>query len=490
MRLHPFLFDVLTTGLTQVGTLVANFVMVGVVSRQMGAAVLGEYLLVKRVSAWLLVASMLGLGIALPRQIAHTVANVEMRARQYFLTAFTIVIAFVSIIGMAAFWNAGRLARWCLGSQNCGLIYAMLLLLLGLAAQAMVFGYFRGLERVQMANMVAFVGAAGVPLFALGMTYRLHSAPVLIGVTGAVLAALSFLWAIPQVVATARQVGRQFLIDARQLLTYGIGRVPGDVAAGGLLALGPMVVSHYANMAEDSYLLLGTTCMAMAGVAIAPVSMVLLARISRLLGAGRHRDVSEYVGHLQSAVWQVSLVLVIQGLIFARPLVLWWLGPSCVAGVPVIRMVMLGIPASMYFAGLRTVVDAASPVAYNARNVVLTMAVLTGLLGGVIAFVPREKIVMAVAAATTVAIWVLAVATHRTLQALVMTDPAHQFSTIGLAALLGTSSLAAQWAFHFQITKPEFILVMLVNSGLAFVLLRKSQPEWLGFMLRVAFSRT
>ena len=206
MRLHPFLFDVLTTGLTQVLVVAANLVMVAVISRRLGVIILGEWLLARRISAWLLVGSQLGLGIALPRQIAHTAENVEMRARQYFFTAFTIGVAFVGIIAAVAAWNAGLLARWCLGSQNQELFYALLLLLFGMAAQATVFGYFRGLERVQMANLVSFGGTVVVPLLALAATYKRHSAPTLVGAAGAGLTVASFLWAIPKLV-TVRRVG-------------------------------------------------------------------------------------------------------------------------------------------------------------------------------------------------------------------------------------------------------------------------------------------
>ena len=489
LRLHPFVFDVLTTGLTQVATLVANLVLVGAVSKEMGAVVLGEYLLVKRISSWLLSGSQLGLGVALPRQIAHTAKDVEVRAEQYFLAAFTVVVVFVTSLGLVAALNAQRVGRWCFGTENRGLVFAMVLLLIGSAAQTMVFGYFRGLQRVQAANLVGFGAWVVVPLLALGLTHKWHSAPILIGATGLGLAVVSVFWAIPKI-AAVQHFRLHFVSDSRQLLNYGIARVPGDIAIGALLALGPLLVSHYVSMTQNSCLLLGITCLTMAGIAFAPVGIVLLARVSRLLGAGRYGDVNEYVAHLRSAVLQLSIVVVVQAIIFARPLVLWWLGPAGVAGVPVIRMVMLAVPAYTYFLALRSIVDAASDVAYNARNVLVTLAVLLTLSGAVIKFLPHDSIVIGVAAATAVAICVLAFTTHRTLLALKLGDRSPQFGPIWMAGLLGAISLAVQFAFHFQITKPAFAAVLVANLGLAFLLLRRSQPEWIGFVLRVAFSTT
>ncbi len=489
LRLHPFLFDVLTTGLTQVASLAASFILVGAVSKRMGVVALGEYLLLRRVSSWLLAASQLGLGIALPRQIAHTVHEVETRATQYFLATFGLLLVFLTGIGTALTFNAQRVAHWCFGSEDRSLVYAMVLFIFGTALQGTLFGYFRGLERVQTANLVIFGGAVVVPLLAFGMTYKSHSAPVLVGATGVGLAVLSILWAIPKG-ATAWRLCGHLAGDARELLSYGIARIPGEIAFGALLAVGPMLVSHYADMAQNSYLLLGITCLTMASLAFAPLSMVLLARISRLLATGRQEEVKEYVGHMRSAVLQLSLGMVVQGVVFARPIVLWWLGPSCVAGVPVIRVVMLAVPAYMYFLAFRSVVDAASKVAYNARNVLVTLAVFIALLAAVIGFAPRERIVIGVAAATTVAMCVLALATYRTLRDLKLAEGSRQIGPLWIAGLLGLISLSAQWGFHFQISQSAFGVVMLVNLGLTFLILRKSRPEWLGFVLRVAFPRT
>jgi len=306
---------------------------------------------------------------------------------------------------------------------------------------------------------------------------------------GVGLAVISTIWAVPKL-ARVQQVRRHFFSDARQLLTDGIGRIPGDLAMGGLLALGPLLASHYVSVAQDSYLLLGITCLTMTGVAFAPLSTVLLARISRLLGTGRYTDVNECVGHLRSIVLQVSLLLVMQGLIFARPLVLWWLGPSCLPGVPVICMLLLSVPAYMYFVALRTVVDAASRVAYNARNAVIALVTLFLLSASVIRFCPPQRIVLGVAAATTIALWLLALATHRTLRSLKLANLSARFDSLWGAALLAATSLAAQVVFHFQITKTAFALVIAANLCLMILFLRKSQPQWMSFVWRLAFTRS
>ena len=61
-------------------TLLLSIALVG---RWMSVALLGEFLLVKRVSAWLTSGSQLGLGIAVPREIAHDRGAVEDAPRRF-----------------------------------------------------------------------------------------------------------------------------------------------------------------------------------------------------------------------------------------------------------------------------------------------------------------------------------------------------------------------------------------------------------------------
>lgn len=487
VRLHPFFLDVLTIGVTQLAMMIASLALIGAVSRVMGVMVLGEYLLVKRMSSWFLAASQLGVGVSLPREIARNVQNVEVRGRQLFAVAVSSVLPFIAVVGLVASVNARLLARWCFGSDNSQLLFALLLLLFGSAAHIMVYGYYRGLQRMGMASVVLVVGSSLVPVLAFVATYSSHSAPILIGATGLGMTAVSALWSIP-IIGGLRTASFHFVSDARQILRYGLPRVPGEIAFGGTLVLGPMIASHYVPIEQVSFLLLGFTCLTIADLAIAPVGIVLLGKVSWLLGMGRHNDVVEYISHLSSAVLQLSVVMLLQGLIFVRPLILWWLGRSCLDAIPVICIVLLAIPPNMYFVSMRSIVDAASSTAYNARNAMIALAVLAVLLVGAMRFFPPQWIVMGAAAASTASTYVLAFATHRTLSRLKLVHKPGRAGLIWVAPLLGVVSLAAQWAYHFEISKPAFCLVLLVNFGLVLLLTRRTKPDWVVFVWRVAFA--
>jgi O-antigen/teichoic acid export membrane protein len=488
LRVHPFMIDILLSGATQVAILAANLVMVGLVSKSMGMAALGEYLLLKRVSSWLLTSAQLGLGIALAREIACVVNNTEARARHYFAAAFMLAIPLLAVMCAVALLLPHTLTQLLFSSQQLALIYALAFLLCGSVLQTLLFGYYRGLQRMRQANLVQLAVLVLIPLLALAALRSYRSAPLLIEATGICMVTISVAWSVP-ILFKSRDVTAHFLSDTRQLLSYGVVRVPGDIAFGGLLTLGPMLVAHYSSMEQLSYLLLGITCLSMTGLAFWPVVMMLLAKVSKMLGAGRHEDVKEYVQQLRSAVILLSTLVMSQAIVFAGPLVSWWLGVSSLPGVPVICTIMVAIPAFMYYYALRSVLDAASSTPYNTRNVILSLGVFCTIAFAVIRLAPHELVLLGISATMTIALYVLAIATDRSLRAVKLADRAPQTSTMWIVALLAAISLAAQLAFNFEITKIAFCIVLLANMGLALLLLRKSRPEWLIFVSRVALSR-
>jgi len=488
IRLHPFFTDVLLTGVTQVLILVTGLIMVSLVSKWMGLVALGEYLLLKRVSAWLLTGTQLGLGLALPREIAHTREESAERASRYFAVAFVTIVPILAVMSLIAVLTAKTVARLCFGSENRDLVYALVWLLAGSGLQTIVFGYYRGLQRMHYANVVQLGGLVVVPLLVLVAIRSSHSAALLVEMTGIGLTAMSIVWSLP-LFCKAKNFKSHFVSDAGRLLRYGVVRVPGDIANGALLALGPVMVSHCASVEQLSYLLLGITCLGITSLAFWPVVMMLLAKISKMLGMGRTEDVIIYVQHLRSAVVQLSVLVMTQALIFIGPLVRWWLGDSYLSGVPVICIIMLAIPGYMYFCAMRSVLDAASAIPYNTRSVILALAVFCVISLTVTYAAPREWVLLWVSATMTIAFYVLAIATEWSLRAVKLVVQAPQMSPMLIVALLAFVSLSAQFAFHFEITKTAFCLVLLFNVGLTLMLIRQSQPEWVTFMSRVALSR-
>ena len=71
--LHPVVRDVLISGVTSIVVSCAALLVVSLVGRLGNPEAVAEYLLVRRVSAWILSGVLLGISMALPRYVAHAV---------------------------------------------------------------------------------------------------------------------------------------------------------------------------------------------------------------------------------------------------------------------------------------------------------------------------------------------------------------------------------------------------------------------------------
>jgi hypothetical protein len=167
----------------------------------------------------------------------------------------------------------------------------------------------------------------------------------------------------------------------------------------------------------------------------------------------------------------------------------WWLGASYLPGMPVICIIIFAIPGYMYFCAMRSVLDAASKTPFNTRSVVLALAVFCSASLVVIHVAPRQWILLGVSGTMTIALYVLAIATDWSLRSVKLVERAPQMSPMKIVVLLAAVSLASQFVFNFEITKTAFCVVLLIDIGLAMLLMRKTQPEWVTFVSRVALSR-
>ena len=485
VRGRSFISDAVLTGFVQAIILAANLVMVGLVNRWMGLAVLAEYLLVKRIASWLLSVSHLCFGSALPWQIAQK--DGEEESARYFAAAWCTLAVYLGVAGCVCALNARWLARWCVGSTEPGIIYALILLVFGSGVHTLVFAYYRGLQQMILVNQVMLVGLVLVPFFALAVARKSNSASLLLGLTGAGMAATALAWSLPKF-SRAKGLRQKFCGDARTLLSYGVPRVPGALAEGALLALVPVMLAHRVPREQLPGLLLGITGLTMTGMAIWPLGIMLLPKVRRLLADGRSVEVVALVSHLRSALLQLSLLATTQAVIFAAPVLHWWLGERSAPRGPEVVVLLLAIPAYLYFVGLQSVMDAASPVAYGTRNMLISLVLLCPLTLAALRL-PSHWLLPGAAAAITVSLYTLAWLTDRTLHRLQLASRPPSLQPVSGILVVAALSALAQWAFHFKISKLGFCSVELGNTVLLLLFLRWSQPQWMLFLRRTALVR-
>jgi len=490
--LHPFFRDLGLTGVTGVTVLVGGLLVVALFGRMFGAVALSEYLLLRRVVAWLQSGTDLGLGVALPRYVAHAVDKPVVERQAYFLAA--LACGGIPALGLGIVLMSARnfFARWLFGSvQGVHLILPLLVFLLGFMVHGYVYGYYRGRLAMGRANGLQLCNIALVPLGAVIAFFRSGSVGLIVSVMGIAMLFCAGLLAIPIVRQPGGGPPFKLTPHARELLRYGIARVPGDFGHGALLALGPVIASHYLPMGQVSHLLLGLSILMAVSVSVAPLGLLLLSTASMMLAQKRLDEFRSRLSHLMAAVLELSTFACMQLLVFADVLVRAWVGPQFLEGLTVIRILLLATPFYLFFASLRSVIDAASVTPYNARNVLFSLAVFLILAAVQAKAFPRRFLLESLAGALALAFVTLAWLTARSVRQLFDLRIAWHDSAAALS--MGTLLAAMSFLIHFELGVRmglvELVILEVVLGAVFLGGLRKLGSDWLLFAWNTAFQR-
>ena len=172
-----------------------------------------------------------------------------------------------------------------------------------------------------------------------------------------------------------RALSAECLGEARTLLRYGIPRIPGDFAQMALLGLPTFFVAHKVGVEQAGFVALGISVLSMINALLAPAGIILLPAASRMISEGARSELRQHVLGVAGAATVISGTVVLAVLIFAKPMVILFLGAGFEDAVQFVRILALGaIPLSVYSA-VRGLIDAHHVRALNTYNNLIALAV-------------------------------------------------------------------------------------------------------------------
>ena len=202
----------------------------------------------------------------------------------------------------------------------------------------------------------------------------------------------------------------------RELLGYGLPRVPGEFALAALFALPTTLAAHFGGIEEAGFVGLGVSLLSVVGSMFAPLGQIVLPSISTMAAHGRTAPLRSGVWRLWLASVTVAAGMVVVLAILTRPLIAVFVGPAFLPAVPVTRLLLLaGIPYVTYVV-LRNVLDALDTRPLNARNLVAAVV----LFAAVVLIAGRAD---AVAGAMVTAVTVLGLLSVRDTRIALRPDP-------------------------------------------------------------------
>lgn len=487
----PFLWDVSLTLGAEITVMASSVVLISLLGRWLGPVALAEYLLLRRVTVWFLAGSRLGMGTALPRYVAWA-ASTEDGAKDcttYFVGSFGFMMLSTLVVALALVWERGPVAAWLFGNGDRGaLVIALAALLIGLVAQSTVYGYYRGLLKMVPANALQVATLSILPVAAVILLARRQSVALIVEAIGVVTVALSIAFALPVLRRTVDIRWSRLALRAHELLKYGIPRMPGDFGIAALLAIGPIMAAHYVPMARVSSLLLGISMVTAIGYAVSPVGIVLLSKVSMMLGQGARESVRSRLRHLAAAVPELSVFVCVQLLVFADVAVRTWVGPKFLGDLLIIRLLILAIPPYLFYVMLRSTIDAVHVTPYNARNVLIGLGIYVSLLAGTVVLLPTGQLLEAIAASLLLSVTALGILTGRTFCRLYELQIPWRQSAPAIGAALALGVVA--WLFRLvqgPTINPLTVLALEVGLGLVYLAtLKYTGSTWIRYVWDMA----
>ena len=131
IRSHPLLLDLGFTSAAQISLFVSNLLLVSLFARFLSATALAEYLLLRRVVAWLQSGVQLGLLVGIPRYVAHEAAGPDGQPETYFALGAACLATVALTLGIILnFWHL-TFSRLLFGSSQMNYLILPLSLMVG-----------------------------------------------------------------------------------------------------------------------------------------------------------------------------------------------------------------------------------------------------------------------------------------------------------------------------------------------------------------------
>ena len=410
VRISRFLRDLAATTATSVATIAALLLVTKILAVRLGPEGFGAYMLARRVLATLDPVSTFSMAVALTRFAA--LADGEDQRRRVLVGGTLLAMGAGALFCAAAFVVSVPLARILFTDPGyAGLVTATGCMILAYSVFIVMYAWYRGINCMDLANLwQLWAVAIGPLLIAVVIARPGREAAVVMGFAAVLATAIVplaswLLWAL----RVDHPLDSGVL---RSMVRYAGPRVPGGLAFGGLLAVGPVIAPHVSSLVAVGYVAAGQALLRVVEGATEAFGRVALPKIAQLSAAREHGLLRERVADVTAVVLHIGMYATFHLWLWAPDLVRLWLGYQYEGAIPAVRFIVLGILPYLLFVTLRSILDALEERPVNATNVyvaIVVTAVTAVILG-------RRFDAEGLACATSLGLAVLGVLTVRALR--------------------------------------------------------------------------
>jgi O-antigen/teichoic acid export membrane protein len=348
----------------------------------LGNAGFSEYALSRRALSLIQPALILGFGVAIPRYVAYSSQSTSKHPDFYFVSGGGLLLLVVLFASSVMYLFKENIAFLLFGARGYRyLIFPLGLMLVGIVSHLLCYTYFQGKLDMVKANVLQIINIAVIPLVAFLFSNN----------TAKILALMGVLWLTVSMISLFLIFRRleipETIMDvlpyAKELLIYGIQRVPGDFALAALLSLVAIFTAHTVGGVEQAgYVAFGVSILSAAGSLFAPIGIVLLPQASQMFAKLEMVRLRYYVKRILAVSIVSTLVGVIFFMSFADEIIRLYLGSSFLGVSSAAKLIALGVVPYAVFVSVRSILDSYYLKAVNAKNIVISLCLFV-MCGGV-----------------------------------------------------------------------------------------------------------
>jgi len=363
--------DFILTFLTQIIVLLSGLAVFKLAMTQFGDIGFSEFSIVKRNLTYLYTFILLGLGVAVPRYIAKEVGMKSGNENTVFFSAFCIMIFSLVTTAIILLLFQEKISFLLFGDQNyIRFLFPIFMSIVGLSLHSMAYSYYRGKMIFNYANLLQIINMGFIPLTVFIFAENIEDVFLY---TGLMMSGISLI-VFTKIFLTQSFEFKKIKVFIPKLFSYGLQRLPADFGLASLIALPAIFSAHTEGILVAGYVAFSISLLSLSGQAVAPIGLIMLPKISHLLGEKNFVLIQYYVKKLFIFSVLIAIIGTTIYQLFAEEILHLYLGKVELDLIDISKNIIWGALFYPFYVTMRSVVDAYYARAYN------TISILTALV--------------------------------------------------------------------------------------------------------------
>jgi len=363
--------------MTEAVVLLLGLLVYRIASVRLGDEGFALYALCRRTHSFIAPALLMGSGVAIPRFIASSKVYSEKDADSYYKASLYLVacstIIFVVISNLFSSYTSALM----FGSHKYSdLVGPLSVLMAGYMLHLLVYSYFRGHSRMVFCNLLQLVNIAFAPLIMMYFSWTAEQALLrtgLVWTSSSLVVLIFFIW--------PRLKGRFSYFNLKEVIAFGVQRVPADFGAAALFGLPATITAHTAGVVAGGYVAFSVSLLNLSSAVFGPIGLVMLPKASTAAACRDCNLIRLYIKNTLIAVAVVSSIITLIFEFASIEILSLYLGRS--ADIELISAAKLAIiatiPYSIYIS-TRSLVDSVYLRSINSQNIFISLVVFFFIL--------------------------------------------------------------------------------------------------------------